>query len=734
MKELKVSDKAGKIRRASDDVVREVLGTLVPGGRTTHRIGGHTDWYHGAAVSPDGSRLITANRDGTARLWDIASGQCLMVFRGHTGEVVRAAFMNHADRAVTTDDDGTLRLWDCATGACILVLKGHHGRVAGLAVSPDDRYIASSDSFWALRVWSLPEGTCEHSAAGINNVMRILVNRDGSTLLTLDSQHDILRWDFPGLGDPSLVANGDYWDIALSGDGEFVAAGRDGLSCFDVRTGALKRLYSLEPHKPYKVTTASDETRFVACCRPRETVLVVDRGTGAIEKQFTGPRFVTDMILSPDGKTLYTVGFDRTCNMWDIATGECLQAIGSTRSVHHVSLSNDGMYLAACDKGDTVKLWNLTDGSRRAKFPGATSVAFLENVRLVATGHDDGRVRFWDIDSGKEKPGTVLQAYSSPVACVLPLESGAFLATFARHGVPKLWNTEKLNCLKIHNTAGNIDIDTVTIDENTQRVAMRRQGKNHILVWDLRSGDILATLTDHAHKYGNLSVIITGIRFLPQGRGLVSCGRDGLIILWDLSTFKAARSIHVGSSILSMAVENDGRHVVIGTLPGGVERWDLESGQREICRPPEGSPVAGLALSPDERRLFVSFSDGTVRIIDRESTALVCSLWNVDDGFFWFTPPDEHAPDGWVWTDREDLLHLVEEGSEGRVLGAVPLADERRGTYIMTRNNAAIVQARLKGLDEYARVAGRYTRALADGQDRIETRPRPMLTGKDNDA
>ncbi len=734
MKELKVSDKAGKIRRAADDVVREALAGFVPGGRTTHRIGGHTDWYHGAAVSPDGSRLITANRDGTARLWDCASAQCLMVFRGHTGEVVRAAFMNHTDRAVTTDDNGTLRLWDCATGACVLVLKGHHGRVAGLAVSPDDRYIASSDSFWALRVWSLPEGTCEHSAAGINNVMRILVTRDGNTLLTLDSRHDILRWNFPGIGDPSLVASGDYWDIALAGYEEFVAAGRDGLSCFDVRTGARKRFYSLEPHKPYKVTTTSDETRFVACCRPGETVLVLDRGTGMIEKQFTGPRFVTDMTLSPDGKTLYTVGFDRTCNMWDIGTGECLQAIGSTRSVHDLSLSGDGMYLAACDKGDTVKLWNLADGSQRAKFRGATSVAFLERARLVATGHDDGRVRFWDVESGNEKPGAVLHAYSSPVACVLPLESGASFATFARHGMPKLWNTEKRNCLKIHNTAGNIDIHTVTIDEDTQRIAMRRQGKNHILVCDLRSGDILATLTDHARRYGNLSVIITGIRFLPRGRGLVSCGRDGLIILWDLSTFKAARSINAGSSIVSMAVENDGRHVVIGTHKGGVERWDLESGQREICWPPQGSPVEGLALSSDENRLFASFSDGTVRIVDRESTALVCSLWNVNDGFFWFTPPDGHAPDGWVWTDREDLLHLIEEGSEGKVLGAVPLNDDRRRVYVHTRNNAAMVQARLKGLDEYGRVAGRYARALAGKHEETTARPRPMLTAEDKDA
>ena len=220
MKELKVSDKAGKIRRASDDVVREALADLVPGGRTTHRIGGHTDWYHGAAVSPDGSRLITANRDGTARLWDIASGQCLMVFRGHTSEVVRAAFMNHTDRAVTTDDEGTLRLWDCATGACVLVLKGHHGRVAGLAVSPDDRYIASSDTSWTLRVWSLPEGTCEHSGRD-QQCHEDPCDPGRQLCVTLDSRHDILRWDFPGLGIPLLSRTGLLGHRSC-GDGEVV--------------------------------------------------------------------------------------------------------------------------------------------------------------------------------------------------------------------------------------------------------------------------------------------------------------------------------------------------------------------------------------------------------------------------------------------------------------------------------------------------------------------------------
>ena len=35
---------------------------------------GHTDGVWSAAFSPDGKRIVTASKDGTARLWDAADG------------------------------------------------------------------------------------------------------------------------------------------------------------------------------------------------------------------------------------------------------------------------------------------------------------------------------------------------------------------------------------------------------------------------------------------------------------------------------------------------------------------------------------------------------------------------------------------------------------------------------------------------------------------------------------
>jgi WD40 repeat protein len=59
--------------------------------------------------SPDGSRILTASDDHTARLWDV--GKWLATLEGHTGSVRRAVFSPDDSRILTASDDNTARLW-----------------------------------------------------------------------------------------------------------------------------------------------------------------------------------------------------------------------------------------------------------------------------------------------------------------------------------------------------------------------------------------------------------------------------------------------------------------------------------------------------------------------------------------------------------------------------------------------------------------------------------------------
>ncbi|MCE9519670.1 MAG: hypothetical protein K8R87_08980, partial [Verrucomicrobia bacterium] len=82
-------------------------------GREIAVLRGHEQWVSSAAFNPDGTRVVTASWDKTARVWDPISGRELVVLRGHDDYVNSAAFSSDGIRIVTASKDGTARIYDC---------------------------------------------------------------------------------------------------------------------------------------------------------------------------------------------------------------------------------------------------------------------------------------------------------------------------------------------------------------------------------------------------------------------------------------------------------------------------------------------------------------------------------------------------------------------------------------------------------------------------------------------
>ena len=64
------------------------------------------------AFSPDGSRLVTGDFNGSVRLWDLRTGRELGSISGNLGDVIDFAFVLDGTRIATSSSDGTVRLWD----------------------------------------------------------------------------------------------------------------------------------------------------------------------------------------------------------------------------------------------------------------------------------------------------------------------------------------------------------------------------------------------------------------------------------------------------------------------------------------------------------------------------------------------------------------------------------------------------------------------------------------------
>ena len=87
-------------------------------------LSGHGECRHSAAYSPDGTRIVTASNDKTARIWDArhrgAARRALRPWRC----VNSAAYSPDGTRIVTASDDKTARIWDARTGPQLAVLPG----------------------------------------------------------------------------------------------------------------------------------------------------------------------------------------------------------------------------------------------------------------------------------------------------------------------------------------------------------------------------------------------------------------------------------------------------------------------------------------------------------------------------------------------------------------------------------------------------------------------------------
>jgi WD40 repeat protein/DNA-binding SARP family transcriptional activator len=120
-----------------------------------HRLDAHTGAVNGLAFGGGGA-LVTASEDGTARVWDLATGRERSTFRGHNAPVHRVAVNPDGTRVATASDDRTVKLWDPTDGRELLTLTGHDNAVFGVAFSPDGRLLASAGLDGTVTVHLLP--------------------------------------------------------------------------------------------------------------------------------------------------------------------------------------------------------------------------------------------------------------------------------------------------------------------------------------------------------------------------------------------------------------------------------------------------------------------------------------------------------------------------------------------------------------------------------------------------
>jgi len=180
-----------------------------------------------AEFSADGTLLVTASGDKTARVWEVTTGKLVSVFRGHGSELSAATFSPDGTTVASVADSGAPRLWDARTGRARVRLRGRAGLAGSPSFSPDgSRLLTVEDK--TVRIRDVRTGAIVlelRIPAAIVGQAGARFSHDGRFVVAGDSG-SVRVWDAVRGRDVETFVGGGEEGVDISRDDAFVLGSR----------------------------------------------------------------------------------------------------------------------------------------------------------------------------------------------------------------------------------------------------------------------------------------------------------------------------------------------------------------------------------------------------------------------------------------------------------------------------------------------------------------------------
>ncbi len=171
-----------------------VLVSDVSTGDEIHTLSKHADNVLSVCFNTDGTRLATADRDGTTMIWDTATWQLHTPEFKHPGAVRSIKFAGSSGQLITACDDAIVRVWDLESGA-VASLRGHNGIVRDVDYSAASRQIASGGQDGAICIWNMDTQELIHKLeTPIDVITKVSFNNTGDRLATVGQDGSARIW------------------------------------------------------------------------------------------------------------------------------------------------------------------------------------------------------------------------------------------------------------------------------------------------------------------------------------------------------------------------------------------------------------------------------------------------------------------------------------------------------------------------------------------------------------
>jgi len=280
---------------------------------------------------------------------------------------------------------------------------------------------------------------------------------------------------------------------------------------------------------------------------------------------------VSKAIWSPDGQFLAVSSSDNYVRIYDGEHFDLRTTLeGHTMGISDIHWSGDGKYLISGADDQTCRVWDLEIGKpiktlkEKSNNSAVMCCMFNPQQNMIATGHEDGQVKMWDVRSGSliHMANNSMEnnhpAHSECVCCLDFVEDGTLMLTGSYDGLVRIWSTRERHC-------------TNTIGKDS-------------------------------------AVPISAARFTPNAKYVLVATMNSTIKLIEFAIEKCCKT-YVGHtnekycSFIEYNVHKDPYLVMAGGEDGTIHAWNLQSKSSEFILPGHDTAVMSLSLHPQHDTL-----------------------------------------------------------------------------------------------------------------------------------
>ncbi|MBK9261852.1 MAG: serine/threonine protein kinase [Polyangiaceae bacterium] len=611
---------------------------------------GHTGPLNTAEYSPDGSMIATCSDDRTVRTWSAETGELLRTFSGHTDEVWRTVFTRDGKRLMSGSKDGTVRIWDIDTGKTVHVVRTTGQALYWNQYLGDENHIALlSCASKRIEIHDLTTGSVDRLPGEVDCPGMFTVSADYKYVAyTADGTLRVMNLETRQHRD-FQNERGRCSFAFISPDSKYVACAGTGLytSLWDIN-GKQLEYHPPDIRPDYGTAAFSKDSKYFAFGVGHALhVRNLERESTRVFHDHRGTIFT--LWPSDDGQWIATASHDRTVVVRNLETEIARTHYGFLDSTYFVAFSPNRQEAVATSWDHTARVFPIVASRDRilsrdsaplvvarfaARGDAVMSIAQNGNLRIEPMDPKLGKTTTTVLDGERftmsfdgtmvahaDKNGTIFvrslddssnvrefAAHDGPVAWLRFSPKGDRLVSVGADDTVRLWDVASGQGQLIFTAKQGVKSFAISPDASNVAIGDRQGGLQVISV----NGGPERSLVGHV---GDVNVVL----FLPDGKRLVSGGKDHTVRIWDLATGKARTIDASGVGIINVIASSDGKTLYsLGSEPA-IRRWEVETGKALPILRGHDAMVLNIALSPDNTRLLSGDVDGSLRLWDLAS-------------------------------------------------------------------------------------------------------------------